>query len=294
MNRKGCLEFVRAIESVDTLKMLLRVEIDSAPEKVAKPNTWQYHAKRLLDWLESGMEGKPPFSVLKKGGNSKLPFYAFSSLAMADCPGMGACGKYCYSLKGWRYPAAFFRQVQNSLLMRFRPEVIESHWNALPQSVTVRLFVDGDFPSVGVLRFFMDLCKARPDLSVYGYSKSWKEFVSLDASGYAWPENYLVNQSNGSRWHGTGIGNAFKALPIVRGEFDAVEVDKAHIRSKAYQDKANAGSNAYRKAVRVKLKALHEKVFACPGNCGNCLPAGRHACGSKEFSGIAIGIGIHA
>ena len=33
MNRKGCLEFVRAIESLDTLKSLLRAEIASAPEK---------------------------------------------------------------------------------------------------------------------------------------------------------------------------------------------------------------------------------------------------------------------
>ena len=48
------------------------------------------------------------------------------------------------------------------------------------------------------------------------------------------------------------------------------------------------------KAVKEKLKAMHKRVFACPGNCGNCLPNGAHACGSKSFDGVAIGIGIHA
>ena len=64
-------------------------------------------------------------------GNMKLPFYAFSSLPGFDCPGAGAClygdneytpenfGKgWCYSFTGWLYPAAFFRQLQNSLLLR--------------------------------------------------------------------------------------------------------------------------------------------------------------------------------
>ena len=256
--------------------------------------SWAYYAEKLLVWINGGMTGKAPFSVFVANGNKKLPFFAFSSLAIADCPGKGACIKYCYSLRGWRYPAAFFRQLQNSLLMRHNLAAIANAWNAIPAGKTVRLFVDGDFPNVDTLRFFMDMCKARADLSAYGYSKSWAEFVSLDAAGYVWPSNYLVNKSNGSRWINTGIANAFSALPIVRGEFDAVAVDRAFIKSKAYQSKDNEGSGDYRKTVREKLRAIYDKVFACPGNCGNCLPGGRHACGSKDFAGIAIGIGIHA
>ena len=178
--------------------------------------------------------------------------------------------------------------------MRHHITAIASAWDKIPTGKTVRLFVDGDFSSVAVLRFFMDLCKTRSDLSAYGYSKSWAEFVSLDSTGYVWPKNYLVNKSNGSRWINTGIANAFSALPVVRGEFDAVAVDRSFITSKAYQSKDNAGSGDYRKTVREKLRAIYNRVFACPGNCGNCLPGGRHACGSKDFAGIAIGIGIHA
>jgi hypothetical protein len=90
-------------------------------------------------------------------------------------------------------------------------------------------------------------------------------------------------QVPGLNGHKTGIANAFLALPIVRGQFDAVAVEKLFIKQKSYQGKDKPGSNAYRKAVREKLKALtgSKKVFACPGNCGNCLPSGEHACGSK-------------
>jgi hypothetical protein len=290
MNRNECLEIVRNIENLESIKLSLK----SVSRGYLLRGSWPYYAAKFLAWIESGMDGKPPFSVIVSNGNKKLPFFAFSSLAIADCPGKGECAKYCYSLKAWRYPAAFFRQLQNSLLMRHGPQAIASAWNLIPEGKTVRLFVDGDFPNVETLRFFMELCKGRPDLSVYGYSKSWAEFVSLDQGGFVWPSNYLVNKSNGSRWVNTGIANAFSALPIVRGEFDAVPVDKSFIKSKAYQSKENKGSGEYRKTVREKLKAIYNRVFACPGNCGNCLPGGRHACGSKDFAGIAIGIGIHA
>jgi len=291
MKRKDCLKFVANVNKVNAIKSLLRLCVAAGDKD--RRGTWAYFAAKFLDWLENGMQGKTPFSVFVKG-NGKLPFYAFSSLAYADCPGKGACARYCYSLKAWRYPAAFFRQVQNSLLMRYSWQTIASEWAKLPKNRTVRLFVDGDFYDVETVKRFMLLIKARPDLTVYGYTKSWKEFIELNATGFEWPQNYIVNQSNGSKWEKTGIGNAFKSLPIVRGRFDAVQVAQHFIDSKAYQDKANPGSDLYRKAVREKLKAAHKKVFACPGKCGNCLPNGRHACGSKQFAGVTIGIGIHS
>jgi len=295
MNRIQANEIVNGIDSLETIKAALQACLDRGPERIGKTGTWQYHANKLLNWLNSDMQDAAPFRVFQAQGNKKLPFYAFSSLALADCPGKGDCVKFCYSLKAWRYPAAFFRQVQNSLLLRFQTETVANAFKDIPQDKTVRLFVDGDFKDVETLRFFMDLCKARPDLKPYGYSKSWREFVTLGATGYEWPENYSTNASSGSRWAQTGIANAFLALPVVRGRFDAVPVEKQFIKQKSYQGKDKPGSNAYRKAVREKLKALtgSKKVFACPGNCGNCLPSGEHACGSKSFDSITIGIGVH-
>ena len=331
MKRKETLQIVRAINDVESIKALLRVEIEVAPKiafearqakatkdlksrskakraiaravlkevytsPVTKKGTWAFYAQKLLSWLEGDMEGKPPFSIFISKGNSKLPFCAFSSLALADCPGKGKCARWCYSLKAWRYPAAFFRQVQNSLLLRFNRDVIEESFRGLKDLSVLRLYVDGDFMDAETIAFWLQLIKERPDIVVYGYSKSWREFLSLAASGFEFPSNYLLNISSGSRHEGTGLHNAIQQLPIARGDFVAVSVDPEFIRSKAYQDKANKGSTRYRKQVSEKLKALtnSKKVFACPGNCGNCLPNGRHACGSKDFDGVTIGIGIHA
>ena len=293
MNRKQALAIVESIDSLSTIKQHLIECLDRNPAKLTRRNTWQYHAFRMLHWIENGMEDETPFSIFSAKGNKKLPFYAFSSLAIADCPGRGHCVSFCYSLKAWRYPAAFFRQLQNSLLIRYRRDIIAAAFRAIPENKTVRLFVDGDFQTVDALHYFMNLCKTRPDLSIYGYSKSWHEFVTLDQTGFKWPENYLTNASSGSRWHNTGIANAFLALPVVRGSFDAVQVDAEFIRLRSYQGKDKPRSIEYRKAVSNRLRETKSKAFPCPGSCGDCLPRGRHACGDRAFTGVSIGIGVH-
>ena len=124
-------------------------------------------------------------------------------MAILDCPGRGECAAWCYSLKSWRNPNALGRQVSNSMLLRAQAgrDLIAAEFSRL-KTETVRLYVDGDFHSKENLTFWMDLIKTRPDIQVYGYSKSWVEFVALHLSGYAWPENYLLNLSGGSRFAG--------------------------------------------------------------------------------------------
>ena len=296
MNNKDCLDIARLVTDLPALKLILPGKIKQAMgrKRKVRPGTWPYFLMKLERWIAEGMPGNVPFSVFVRG-NKKLPFVAFSSLPFIDCPGMGPCGVWCYSRKAWRYPAAFCRQVQNSLLVRYRFETIAKAWEALPADIMdLRLYVDGDFPSVEILRAWMELIKTKPEISVYGYSKSWKEFLSLNATGFEWPQNYRLNLSSGSRHEKTGIANAIRSIAPVRGQFVAVPVDHRHIKSKAYQDKANPGSKEYRAEVFQKLKLIAKKVFPCPGNCGNCLPGGRHACGSEDFKGVTIGIGIHA
>jgi hypothetical protein len=240
--------------------------------------------------------GKLP-SVFAEGGNSKLPFYAFSSLAGIDCPQAGAClygasgelmGGFCYSFKAWRYPAAFMRQLVNSIRLRTkegRDEIVAA-WMKLPRGVTVRLYVDGDFASPEILAFWFRLCFARPDLQVYGYSKSWKLLLAYAESGARFPSNYLLNLSSG----GSGTEaekEAVSRLPIARGEFIAIETAKDH--GKAYQSKRNAGFADYARDVR---EQAGKRVFVCSGKCGDCTTSG-HACGSEKFRGVPIAIGVH-
>jgi hypothetical protein len=233
-------------------------------------------------------------------GNGKLPFYAFSSLPGIDCPQAGAClyrdGKessglmtgFCYSFKCWRYPDAFMRQLVNSLRLRTesgRAEIVTA-WFALPKGATVRLYVDGDFASPEILSFWMRLCFARPDLQVYGYSKSWRLLLDYEESGGRFPPNYLLNLSSGGS--GTEAEKlAVSRLPIARGEFIAVQTLADH--GKAYQSRRNAGFAEYARDVK---EQSGRKVFVCSGKCGDCTPSG-HACGSEKFRGIPIAIGIH-
>lgn len=258
-----------------------------------KKRDWGYFFEKFLYWLEKG--GETPFTIIAKAGNKKLPFYAFSSLPKFDCPSAGDCLNFCYSFKAWRYPAAFFRQLQNSILLRsaLGRLKIAMEFRRIPQGKTLRLFVDGDFANITILRFFMDLCKEREDLQVYGYSKSWALFLELSEKGYSFPSNYLLNLSSGSI-HGEETRQQMEKLSFVRGDFVAVNVDKKWISSKAYQDKSNDGSKEYRKEVLERLKeGWSGKTFACPGNCGNCMPKGEHACGSVKLASVRIGIGVH-
>ena len=303
VNRSQGIELALLVAANDLPGLAQGLESIEERGNPGKRGTWAYYARRLRKWLERGMNGQTPFSIFRENGNKKLPFYAFSTCPGIDCPGAGAClysedGKYgwgwCYSFKAWRYPAAYFRQLQNSLLMRHRREIVLATFHAIPANRTVRLYVDGDFYSASALLFWMEACKARNDLSVYGYSKSWELFKDLQATGYAWPKNYVLNLSSGSKygvlWHKT-----MNALEIARGDFIAVPVAPGHIRNKAYQDKANPGSKEYRREVLERLKEITTgKTFACPGNCGNCMPNKEHACGSDKMAGVTIAIGIHS
>jgi hypothetical protein len=230
-------------------------------------------------------------------GNGKLPFFAFSSMAGIDCPQAGAClygllgellSGFCYSLKAWRYPDAIMRQLANSIRLRTkegRDEILAA-WMALPQNSIVRLYVDGDFASPEILAFWFRLCFARPDLQVYGYSKSWALLLAYADSGARFPSNYLLNLSSG----GSGTEEekrAVAALPIARGEFIAVNTARDHGR--AYQSKRNAGFADYARDVR---ESAGKRVFVCSGKCGDCTPSG-HACGSEKFRGVPIAIGVH-
>lgn len=256
-----------------------------------KKASWGYYASKLVEWIDKG--GDVPFKVFKKG-NSKLPFSAFSTLPIVNCPGAGECMNYCYSLNAWQYPAAFFRQLQNTLLLASDEgkAIVADAFNKLP-SGTLRLYVDGDFKSVSEVTFWMELIASRPDINAYGYSKSWIELIGAGLKkDFVWPNNYMLNLSNGSK-HSPAIKAIVSTLPIVRGEFIALPIAKEHINNQAYQGPDKAGFPAYQKAVLASASNLGIKVFVCKGKCGACLPNGSHACGSSKFTGVSIAIGVH-
>ena len=247
-----------------------------------KVGTWGFYAQKFIPFLKD-TSTPAPFTIFAKG-NSKLPFYSFSNLPVVNCPGAGECAKWCYSLKAWRYPAAFFRQVQNTILVKeLSPQIVRA-WKSLPENRDVRLYVDGDFDSLETMSFWFTLMNERKDLNVYGYSKSWQiflDYASID--GATFPKNYTLNMSSGSKYENIGpIRAAMSALPIVRGNFVAVE----------------AGKKPTPKTVREVAKSFGMKnIFVCPGKCGSCMKVkGKnvHACGALNLmKDTNVVIGTH-
>ena len=266
----------------DIPRLISYLENWQLPEKQGKRGTWFYYRNKMVQWLKNG--GRPPFSVLAKD-NSKIPFWCFSALPFVTCPGMGACAKFCYSTKAWRYPASFFRQLQNTILLREQPNVIAAAFHRLPIGSDFRLYVDGDFGDMATMSFWFTLLAERPDVRCYGYSKSWLLFLAYNRVN-SFPLNYKLNLSSGSRYS-PAIKAEMEKLSIVRGDF--IAVNGASV--KLAKDRSNWAQHA--KSVRERALELGlGRVFVCPGKCGNCTSRG-HACGLDNFKGIPIAIAVH-
>ena len=248
-----------------------------------KKPAWIRELSKLKAFISGDVSS--PWVIFNLDGNGKLPFAAFSSLPGVTCPGAGDCIKYCYSFRAWRYPAAFCRQAQNAWIMRNNPEIIAQAFQDIPQAIkTLRLYVDGDFSSVRDVSFWMELIRARPNLDVYGYSKSFRELLAYDdalAYGQSWPTNYLLNLSGGHA-HAAHIVEEMKALPITRGTFDAVSIGR----------KVKASEHGTKTTNKALVTIAGKGIFPCPGRCGDCRK-GDHACGSEKLRGIPIVIAVH-
>ena len=247
--------------------------------KNIKTSTNEYHILKFLNWLKYG--GKLPHAVFTIG-NVKLPFLSFSSLPGVTCPGADICLDYCYSFKAWRQPGAFLRQVQNTILMINNFNTIEKELYKTiylkngnfrkafqdMNKIDFRLYVDGDFSSIKDLKNWMQLLKNNPVINSYGYSKSLNLFLQLHDTGFKFPENYVLNLSNGGKFD--SLRPIMKNLYFVRGNFSAIKGSKKDIR-----------------------KQFNNKVFICPGKCGTCTSKG-HACGNMDiFNNMEIVIPIH-
>ena len=299
-------------------------------------SSWIRSARSTLEWIRAGIEDHPSPSPIFAEGNSKLPYWAFSALPGATCPGAGEClraagGKrgWCYSFRAWRYPAAFFRQFNNTLLLRTREkDQIRREFariaatGSIAKPVIMRLYVDGDMDSLATLRFWMELLEEHKTVDAYGYSKSWHLFLQYHKNrGGRWPGNYTLNLLSGSKYDRVpAMALAMQELPVTRGAFLAVPIAKVNgkkipqnfVDAKKLTEEQRAEfahgdvptdlkeavfrrnpdyTRAVTESARINLPG--KRVFVCPGKCGYCLPGGRHACGDRKFDNVPIVIGIH-
>lgn len=280
------LATIVADESIESIAKKLR-SIVRHTKKSAGGNGWKENFQKILDFLKTG---NPVFRVFMAGGNKKLPFFAYSTLPIVNCPGRGACEIFCYSLKCWQYPAAYCRQIQNTLVERFFPGILLQESQKIPEKSIVRLYVDGDFPNRLMVERWFSIMQKNPSLDFYGYSKSWDE---LD--GHAiYPKNYKIRLSSGGKIRQVAA-QKMAELPIFNGHFLAVKIEGSDIPKK---NDIKFSLQLYHERVRAAGdELLGRKIFSCPGSCGSCVKTASgensHACADGRFKNIPIAIGIH-
>lgn len=251
----GGVTFVQVYEKM--AQYLRCIEKSQFPIRTAasKFEEKKYHGKPVPLWDDVAR------CALAEDGNVKLPFAAYSEFPVVTCPGAGGvaakfgqlsgaalgaavasdgvdvrgCASFCYSLKALRNPTVCYRLYCLTLGMSVDPakhtEVITERMlrlNAKKGVKILRLFVDGDFRSADCIEQWMGVVKrlGEKGITVYGYSKSWPEFLKLHAEKGAawWPTNYVLNLSSGSRYFKDPTWIArMKAIPVSRGEFIAVD-----------------------------------------------------------------------
>ena len=196
--------------------VLSMLELLKAEAERLNKISWRKCTDQLICFIANRSGYTPPPFKLFQPGNGKLPFLSWSTLPGFNCPGAGSCWIFikdkfkgwCYSVKAWRYPAAYLRQLQNTVLeqtpagrqiikQELKKELQRPIYRGL-DGIPLRLYVDGDFSSLELLRWWLDLAKEFPQLKIYGYSKSLHLFEELERSGYEWPTNYALNGSSGS------------------------------------------------------------------------------------------------
>ena len=251
--------------------------------------TWRRDGEKVLAFI-LGERDTPAFRFFIEEGNNKLPFVTWSTSPIFTCPGKGECASWCYSLTGWRNAAPFWRQIQNTIALRFMPEVIADAFLDLPEGITLRLYVDGDFADQSTILFWFKLLRLRKDIKAYGYSKSWDELAATQGQA---PPNYVLNVSSGGKERAVSR-ETMLSLPMTRGLFVAVPVDARFMAMKS----ARYDDPEYHKAVRESARALgYEKVLSCPGTCGQCIKGQdgqwTHACGDMRLEDVVIANGIH-
>jgi len=325
----------KLMKAFDDLEKAVMDEDYGVLTKSGRPGGTAYLGaiKKMRTWLADPIKNKPPYQIFMKG-NKKLPFWAFSTLPGVTCPGAGDClvdpqdkskRGWCYSFSAWRNITPYFRQLQNTLLIRLRDKTwieAEAKKKFKPHQV-VRLYVDGDMDSMDTLTYWMHFCERFSENLFYGYSKSWAFFEQWhkDHNGN-WPSNYLMNLSSGTKLERILSREKFQAVVkrmlalqnpktghrIARGTFRALQVPskfpKKTIDEQGKVSRSATGSLTAWQAHRADVLAAAEKagikgdfsakgVFVCPGYCGQCLPNGKHACGDRRFTDVAIVIGVH-
>lgn len=117
-------------------------------------------------------------------GNSKIGknTWSFDIPAIDTCPGSTAeCRRDCYAANLMRIYTNVDAKYRRNQEITYHPGFVDYMIETIPQNSTGRLHVSGDFFHADYVRKWIDICKARPDIYVYCYTRSWRVHDILPA-----------------------------------------------------------------------------------------------------------------
>jgi hypothetical protein len=111
------------------------------------------------------------------------------------------------------YEVLYLRNPRRMVAATDVPDIPQHYHDAVRLWLTHNLMrtdqdFDGAYAAKRELEDLMEMTRMQGDaaaeyeqsgITVYGYSKSWPEFLSLQEKAFAWPTNYVLNLSSGSR-----------------------------------------------------------------------------------------------
>ncbi len=109
-------------------------------------------------------------------GNSKTECFSFDLPAKITCPGMtGECGRDCYAAQLMRIYKGVAAKYSRNLEFANSPKFVSYMVKEIPSDCQFRIHVSGDFKDIKYIRNWIKICKARPDVIFYAYTRSWRK-----------------------------------------------------------------------------------------------------------------------
>jgi len=108
-------------------------------------------------------------------GNSKTECFSFDLPAKLTCPGMTeSCGAKCYAFKLANAYPNVGRKYQRNLEFSQQETFARYMIRTIPHGCEFRIHVSGDFYSAEYAAKWKEIAKARPDVTFYAYTRSWR------------------------------------------------------------------------------------------------------------------------
>ena len=84
------------------------------------------------------------------------------------------CGRDCYAANLMRIYKAVDAKYARNLELANAPGFVDYIVKHIPDNCQFRIHVSGDFKDAAYVRMWIEICKARPDVTFYAYTLAWQ------------------------------------------------------------------------------------------------------------------------